>query len=545
VIDLIALAAMVIHNAASPIPTPLPITSPTPATVPGSGIFSSSLLLSIMVWTPVVVAAGIAVLPNPRGRYDQLMKQIAFFTNLGLLFVLWVAYNQFLNYLPTVQFEEKVAWLPVIGATYHLGVDGPGMVMLVVSGLVGLASVLASFGVHERVRSYICLLLLTEACVTGAIVAHDMFVLLLFWGAAAIPLALLILGWGGRRREAAAWRLVGYWGLGTLALLVATMALYAATGATSFDMDVLLKTVVSPAVQLAVGAALIVAAATRLPLFPFHGWVRDVYSESPVGVSIVVAGSASRLGAVVLLRVLVGAEPIGAQLLSPLLAALAAITVVYAGLVVFRTVDLRHAAAYLAMVPGGITAMGLAALAPVAIAGSVLSLFSGGLAAALIVGVCATLTDRAQSRSLNVLSGLAPRMPNLSWIAVFAIFGLLGVPLMASFPAEAMTFFGSFRNQPVGAFAVAAGLAIVAAAVAVIVHRVLFGSPNPDAPGVSDASLGETWFLALLAGGLLWVGLFPGGPKLPGTDTPIFDPGLVNQMAAGITDIASPYVPLK
>lgn len=150
-IDLIALAAMVIHNAASPIPTPLPITSPTPATVPGSGIFSSSLLLSIMVWTPVVVAAGIAVLPNPRGRYDQLMKQIAFFTNLGLLFVLWVAYNQFLNYLPTVQFEEKVAWLPVIGATYHLGVDGPGMVMLVVSGLVGLASVLASFGVHERV----------------------------------------------------------------------------------------------------------------------------------------------------------------------------------------------------------------------------------------------------------------------------------------------------------------------------------------------------------------------------------------------------------
>ena len=73
-------------------------------------------------------------------------------------------------------------------------------------------------------------------------------------------------------------------------------------------------------------------------------------------------------------------------------------------------------------------------------------------------------------------------------------------------------------------------------------HRALFGSPNPDAPGVSDAALGETWFLALLAGGLLWVGLFPGGPKLPGTDTPIFDPGLVNQMAAGITDLASPYV---
>lgn len=515
--------------------------SPVPVAVAGSGIFNSSLLLSLLVWTPVLVAAVIAVLPNPRGRFDGLIKQIAFFTNLGLLFVLWVAYNQFQSFLPGMQFEENVPWLPGIGAAYHLGVDGPGMVMLIVSGLVGLASVLASFGIRERVRSYFCLVLLTEACITGTIVAHDMFVLVLFWGAAAIPVALLVLGWGGPRREAAAWRLVGYWGLGTIALLVAVMALYAASGATSFDMDVVLKAVLTPPAQLAVGAAVIVAAATRLPLFPLHGWARDVYSEAPVGVAVVVAGSASRLGAYVLLRVLVGAEPIGAQLLSPLLAGLAAITVVYAGLVLLRSTDLRHAAAHLALVTGGITALGLAALSPLGIAGSVLSLFSGGLAAALIVGACAILTDRAQTRSLYVLSGLAPRMPKLTWIIVFGIFGLLGVPLMASYPAEAMTFFGSIKHQPVWTFAVAAGLAVVAAGVVVITHRVLFGSPNPDAPAVSDASLGETWFLALLAGGLIWVGAFPGGPKLPGTDTPIFDPGLVNTMAAGITDIASPY----
>jgi NADH-quinone oxidoreductase subunit M len=294
-----------------------------------------------------------------------------------------------------------------------------------------------------------------------------------------------------------------------------------------------------------VGAAVIVAAATRLPLFPFHGWVRDVYSEAPVGVGVIIAGSATRLGALVLLRVLVGAEPIAAQLLSPVVAAMAAITVIYAGLVVLRTVDLRDAAAHLAMVPGGITVLGIAALSPLAIGGSVLSLFSGGLAAALIVGVCATVADRAQSRSLYVLRGLGGRMPNLSWLMVFAVFGILGVPLMASFPAEMMTFFGAFKNQPVGAFAVAAGLVVVAAGLAVIVHRVLFASPNPDAPGVSDAALGETWFLAILAGALLWVGLFPAGPKLPGTDQAIFDPGLVTTMAAGITDLASPYAVAK
>ena len=515
--------------------------TPGPVTVPGAGIFQSSLLMSLLVWAPVAVACMIAVLPNPRGRFDTLMRQIAFFTNIGLLFILWIAYNQFQNFLSSMQFEENVVWLPRIGAIYHLGIDGPGLVMILLSGLVGLASVLASWGVRERVRSYFVLLLLSEACVNGAVVAHDMFVLLLFWGAATIPLALLVLGWGGPRREAAAWRLAAYWGLGTIALLVATLALYAAAGGNSFDMDVLLRVPVSPRVQLVVGLAVIVAAATRLPLFPFQGWVRDVYSQAPVGVCVIVAGSATRLGAYVLLRVLVASEPIGAQLLAPLVAFLAAATVIFAGLVVLRTTDLRRVGAYMSMVPGGITALGLAALAPIAIGGSVLSLFSGGLAAALIVGVFATLTDRAQSSSLQVLRGLAPRMPNLTWITLFAVCGLLGVPLMASFPAEAMTFFGSIKNQPLGTFAVVVGLAIVAASLVVIVHRILFGSPNPDAPGVSDASSGEKWFLGLLAGGLLWVGMFPSGPKLPGTDTPIFDPGLVNSMAAGITEMASPY----
>src|SRR5207249_2805493 len=138
--------------------------SPSPVGVPGAGIFSSPVLLSLLIWVPVIVAVAIASMPNPRGRYDVLMKQIAFFTNLGLVFIL-------------------------------------------------------------------------------------------FWGAAAIPLALLILGWGGGpavRRAAAAWRLLGYWGLGTGVLAVGVLALYAVTGGRSFDMDTLLKAGLSPRIQIAV-----------------------------------------------------------------------------------------------------------------------------------------------------------------------------------------------------------------------------------------------------------------------------------------------------
>ena len=519
----------------------LPNPSPTPVGVPGAGIFAQPFLLSLLVWAPVVVAVFVAVMPNPRGRYDGLMKQIAFFTNLLMGFLVFIAYNQFQSYLPTAQFEEKQPWLPAIGVTYHLGVDGVGMVMLVLSTLVGIASVLASLSVRERVRGYFALLLLTQGAVNGAIVARDMFVLILFWAAVAIPIAILVMGWGGPRRASGTWRLIGYWGFGTVALIVGTMALYSFTGGKSFDMDTLLKTTINPRMQLVVGLLMLIAGMTRLPIFPLHGWIRDLTAEAPVGVAVIVMGATTRLGAYLILRTLISAEPVAAHLMSPLLAALAALTVGYAALAALRALDVRHVAAYLAMIPGGITLLGFAAVSPLSIAGSVLSLFAGGLAAALIVGVCAILAERAQTRSLLVLGGLAPRMPNVAWLLTIAALGLLGVPILGTFTAELMTFFGAFKNQPIGAFAVAVGLVLAAVALGKLLYRVLFGAANPDAPGVSDASLGESWFLGLLAGALLWVGLFPGGPKIPGTDVPLFDPGLVNQMASGLSEIASPY----
>lgn len=516
--------------------------SPSPNAVPGANIFSSPFLLSLTIWVPVVVAAGIAAMPNPRGRYDTLMKQIAFFTNFGLLVVLFIAYNQFESFLPTAQYEEKIPWLTSIGVTYHLGVDGPSMVLLMLSGLIGIVSVLASLGIRERVRSYFALLLLTQAAVNGAIAARDMFVLILFWSAATIPIALLILGWGGRRRATATWRLLGYWGFGTAALILGTMALYVAMGGTSFDMDVLLKaSTLSPRVQIGISLVMLVAGATRLPLFPLHGWIRDVAAEAPPGVAVLVMGAASRLGAYLILRTLIAAMPAAGHLLAPLVALLAALTVGYAALAAFRTTDLRRLSGYLAMIPGGVTMLGLAAISPLSIAGGVLFLFVGGVAAALVVGACATFAERAQSRNLQVLAGLAPRMPNLTWLMIIAALAVLGVPLLGTFPAMLMTLFGAFKNQPIGAFVVVLGLAAGAVVLGVVLRRVLFGAPNPDAPGVSDASLGETWYLALLAGALLWIGVFPMGPRIPGLDTPFLDPGLVNVMGAGLSDMASAY----
>src|SRR5207249_5851217 len=168
------------------------------------------------------------------------------------------------------QYEEKLPWLPPFGISYHLGTDGVGTTLLLMSQLVGVISVVASASVRDRVREYYVLLLLVQAAVNGFIAAQDAFVLVLFWAAAAVPLAVLVGGWGGPRRALAGWRLLGYWSLGSFFLLAGVLVLYGAAGGAGFDFSVLTKATFSPRVQVVAGGLLALAGCTRLPLFPFH-----------------------------------------------------------------------------------------------------------------------------------------------------------------------------------------------------------------------------------------------------------------------------------
>jgi len=517
--------------------TPAPSASPTPATF-GANVIGFSFLLSLLVWGPAVMAAVTAILPEPRPG-SRTFLGVAFWTNAGALALMIIGYSQFQAYTSGLQFEENLPWLPALGISYHLGVDGIGMALLLLNGLVGIAAVIAAWDLRERARMFFVLLLLTQATINGVVVARDLFVLFLFWAASTVPIAILVAGYGGQRRTGAASRLLAYWGLGTAALLAAVLLLSNAAGAGTFDLLTLGKATPSSRVELVIAALFALAAMTRLPIVPFHSWARDVYAEAPAGVVVLVAGAASRLGGYVLVRLFAGIEHDAARTLAPFLGALAALTVIYAVLAALRTTDVRRLAAYLALVPGGVTLLGVAGLTPLSLDGTVLLLFAGGLAAALVAGAAATLTERAQARSMGLASGLAGRIPKLSWLLLVGCLAVLGLPLLATWSSGLMVFFGSFRSQPGAAFMVAIGLVIGAAAAARLMHRVVFGAPNPDAPVPTDASLADSWYLGILVGALLWVGLLPSGPKLFGI--PVVDPGLVNIVNTSTADLASTY----
>jgi NADH-quinone oxidoreductase subunit M len=521
-------------------PTLTPSPSPTPTTF-GANVIGFSFLLSVLVWGPAVMALVTAVVPQPRSGQSRLFLGIAFWTNVVAMFVMLVGYSQFQAYTSGLQFEEKLPWLPALGVGYHLGVDGIGMTLLLLNGLVSICAVLASWDIRERARTYFVLLLLVESAVNGVVVARDLFVLILFWTAATVPVAVLVAGWGGPRRTAVGGRLLAYWGLGAAALLTGGLLLYTAAGSSSFDLDTLAGASPSPRLQLVIGILFALAALTRLPIVPFHSWARDVLAEAPVGVVVLVAGSASRLGGYLLVRLLAGALHDASHTLAPFLGALAALTVGYAVLAALNTTDVRRLAAYLALIPGGVTVLGVAGLTPLSLDGTVMLLFAGGLAAALVAGSAGTLAERAQARSLGLAAGLAGRVPKLSWLLLVGCLAVLGLPFLATFSSSLMVFLGSFRTQPGPAFIVILGLIVGAAAIARLMHRVVFGAPNPDAPTPADASLADSWYLGILVGALLWVGLLPGGPKLFGI--PVFDPGLVNIVNTSTADLASSYAP--
>lgn len=522
----------------------IPVPSPTaqPLQPFGANVITFSFLLSTLIWVPVLAAIVIAAWPNVRGRHNRTLYLIAFWTNAALLLLCIIAYSQANLFSPNPQFEENVPWVPSIGAGYHLSADGISIVFLLLGALIGTVAVLASAGIKERVREYMALLLLVQGTVNGVLSARDGFVLVLFWIAGVLPVALLLAGWGGPRRTVAASRFVAYSAVGSAALLLAVLMLYANGGGSSFDLDVLFKSVLSARTQLVLAVLLVIAAATRLPLVPFHGWVRDALAEAPVGVAVIVAGAMTRLGGYVLLRILVVGLSDGARLVAPVIAGLAALTVVYAALAAFRNDDIRRLGAYAALVPGGIFALGIAGLTPAAVLGASLQLFSGGLSAALVVGAVAIVAERAQTRSIHLMGGLGARMPRLAWLLVLAGLAVIGVPGTLGFLSETLTFFGSFYNQPGASFLVAIGIAILAVVTAISIQRILFGQPRPDAPGASDASLSEFWFLGILAGSIIYFGVLPGGPKLGGTVT-LFDQGIVNVLNNATSDFAGVYSP--
>jgi NADH-quinone oxidoreductase subunit M len=434
---------------------------------------------------------------------------------------------------------ERASWAPSLGIEYHLGVDGLGALMLVLSAIVTLMSVDAAHRVHHQPGLYFGLVLVLESGLFGSFTALNFFHWFLFWELSLIPAFFLIKLWGGARRGPAATQFFVYTMAGSVALLVAFLAVFLSTGSMDFPHLTLLAStgeleqmvtahlgpvVMGGPVMLWLAIGVLAGFAVKVPMIPFHTWLPAAYAEAPSPVTMLLTGAMSKMGVYGLLRIaipLFGHQI--AQMRTPLLV-LAVATVVMGAWAAAAQKDLKRVFAYSSVNHLGYCLLGIFALAvPTAVGnasqvasqaaalnGVILQMFNHGVTAAALFWFVSILQQRTGGhRGINDFGGLRKPAPVLAGLMGIALFSSLGLPGLNGFVGEFLIFRGVFSLAWVASAVSILGLLVTAAVILTVIQKVFMGPVPQHCAGFADLHTGERFALAPLIGLMLLIGLLP------------------------------------
>ncbi|MGA2640047.1 MAG: NADH-quinone oxidoreductase subunit M [Spirochaetia bacterium] len=439
---------------------------------------------------------------------------------LGMSLLLFVWYDRAAGGL---QFVERVLWSPTLGISYFVGVNGINVILLLLTGIIITAGVLASWDVVHRQKEFFILLLTLTTGVFGVFMSWNLFLFFLFYEVAVLPMYLLIGIWGTGRKEYAAMKLTLYLMAGSALILAGILGLYFAAGQRTFDLDLLEKAAYNPLFQRVFFPILFVGFGILAALWPLHTWSPDGHASAPTAVSMLHAGVLMKLGAYGCLLVPITLLPDGARFWLPMVALLSVVNIVYGSLAATAQKDLKYIVAYSSVSHMGIVMLGLASMNETAIGGSVLQMFSHGVMTGLFFALVGMIYGRTHTRMVDEQGGLASRMPALA--AFFVLTGLtsLGLPGLSGFPAELAVFIGAYRTYPAVTVVCTTGIVITAFYVLRLLQRLFFGARATTSGAGSDAKSAfgdaksafgdangvEFAALALLMLFILAVGLYP------------------------------------
>jgi NADH-quinone oxidoreductase subunit M len=465
-------------------------------------------MLTIIIFLPVLGAGIIALIPS---RRDDLIRPAAVIFS-GLAFALSVAlYFAFDPRRTGLQFVERTEWvaLPSVGVSYFVGVDGLNLPLVLLTTLLTLLAVLASWKIALRPKPYFLLLLVLETGVTGVFAAMDFFLFFLFWEVELIPMYLLIGIWGGPRREYAAIKFVIYTLAGSALMLVGILALYFYNTPHTFDMTVLAQQKYDLGFATVAFLFLFAGFAVKLPVFPFHTWLPDAHVQAPTAVSVLLAGVLLKMGGYGMLRVLVGILPGATAYWASLLGGLAVVSILYGACVSMVQRDLKSMVAYSSVSHMGYVLLGVSALTEISLNGAAIQLFTHGTITGLLFLLVGNLYDKAHTRMLPEFGGIAKRMPLLAVLFVMAGLASLGLPAMSGFIAEFTVFIGSYVTWPAYTILGASAIVITAGYILWMIRRVFYGPFNERWEHLTDARGLELVPLVALMAIILLVGLYP------------------------------------
>lgn len=401
--------------------------------------------LSVITFIPMVAAVIILLIPADRKTEVRVTALAAgAFVTILATFV-YFSYDMSVG---GYQFTEKYDWVPQLGISYSVGVDGLSLPMVFLTGIVMLTGVMISWGIDDRPREFFAFLFILASGVFGVFVAIDLFHLFFFYEIAVFPMYLLIAIWGWKvTREYAAMKLTLYLFIGSVLALVGALAMYFNSGLGTFDMIALEKANFSPEFQRFWFPIVFFGFAVLGGIFPFHNWSPVGHVAAPTAVSMFHAGVLMKLGAFAALRVGVMLLPDGAQFHAPWIILLTLVNVVYGAFIAMTQNDLKYMIGFSSVSHMGLVCMAVVTLNEVGLVGAGLQMFSHGVMTALFFACVGMVYDRTHTRQMPELGGMAKKLP---WVAVAFIIGgftSMGMPGLSGFVAEFPIFLGVWNAK--------------------------------------------------------------------------------------------------
>jgi len=470
----------------------------------------SGHLLTLLVALPTACAVVVALTPRAAVRLQKLLA-LAVST---AVFVFSLALVRGFQPVAQMQFEENHAWLPAYGISYHVGLDGLSLWLVILTTFLTPLALLGSWSsIDRRVREFNVFMLLLEAAMVGVFVALDLFLFYVFWEAMLIPMYFLIGIWGHERRIYAAVKFFLYTMAGGVLMLVAFIVVYRASGVRSFDLAALTARPVDPSLQMWLFAAFALAFAIKVPMFPFHTWLPDAHVEAPTAGSVILAGILLKMGVYGFLRLAIPLFPTAARAFAPWIGLLAVVGIVYGALVSLVQPDLKKLVAYSSVSHLGFVMLGVASFTTTAVVGAVYQMLNHGISTGALFFVVGMLYDRRHTRAIADFGGLKAVMPWFSAVFLLICLSSIAVPGFNGFVGEFLILVGSWGSGWMAhsrALTAAATLGVILAAAYILwmVQRVLYGElANPLNRALPDLRLREAFVLVPLVLLALFMGV--------------------------------------
>jgi NADH-quinone oxidoreductase subunit M len=447
-------------------------------------------VLSLLTWLPL--AGGIAILfvPKEQKKIVRALALLASAATLAISLFLWVRFD---TTTAGFQFIEKISWIPAFNIHYFLGADGLSLPMLVLTTLLSLLAIIASFHIEERVKEYFFFFLLLETAMLGVFIALDLFLFYVFWELTLVPMYFLIGIWGGPKKEYAAIKFFLFTLFGSVFMLVAFLALYFTSNPHTFDFTELLAQngAYARTFQILAFVGLYLGFSVKIPAFPLHTWLPLAHVEAPTAISVILAGVLLKMGLYGIMRFAFGLLPLASQELMPWVAIIAVINIVYGAFCATAQTDIKRMIAYSSVNHMGYAMLGMVALSPLGFNGAILQMVTHGIITGALFLLVGVIYDRAHTRDINAFGGLGAKLPVYTGFMTMACFASLGLPLLAGFVAEFLCFLGAFHVYPYHTGVALIGILMTAAFFLVMIRKVFLGPFNTRWENLKDMNARE------------------------------------------------------